>query len=144
MGTQRHLPDLFRKVQLLLRRVCDADLQPYGLSFSQFAVLRAVAEHPDASPTGVAGTSGMSKQAVHQVLGGLRAAKLVTAAEPAPGRGQRVELAETGRLLLTTATDVVNRAEQRMLAGIAIEDRDQLTMLLIRCVENLEIPSRSP
>jgi DNA-binding MarR family transcriptional regulator len=138
MATERHSVDLIRKLQLLLRRVCDAELQPYGLSFAQFAVLRAVAESPDASLARLAGCWGMSRQAVHQVLHGLRAASLVVAAEPAPFRGRPVGLTAAGRLLLATATDVVDRAEERMLAGIAPHDRDHLTVLLRRCIDNLE------
>ena len=39
---------------------------------------------------------------------------------------------------LTTATDIVDRVEERMLADITPEDRRTLTMLLRRCVDNLE------
>jgi DNA-binding MarR family transcriptional regulator len=144
MAAERHPRDLVRRVYLLLRRVCDVELQPYGLSFAQFAVLRAVAQHPQASLTRLAGCSGMRKQAVHQVLRGLRAASLVAVVEPTRGPGQRVELAAAGRLLLATATDVVDRAEDRMLAGIAPQERDRLTMLLQRCAENLETPQPPP
>jgi DNA-binding MarR family transcriptional regulator len=144
MATEHPPIELIRKLQLLLRRVCDAELQPHGLSFSQFVVLRAVAECPDASLAGLAGCSGMSKQAVHQTLQGLRAAALVAAVEPAQFRGRPVELAPAGRLLLATAVDVVDRTRERMLAGIAPQDRDRLTMLLRRCVENLETPQPPP
>jgi DNA-binding MarR family transcriptional regulator len=144
MATEHRSMDLIRKLQLLLRRVCDAELQPYGLSFSQFVVLRAVAECPDASLAGLAGCSGMSKQAVHQVLHGLRAASLVAAVKPIQYRGRPVELTATGGLLLSTATDVMERAEERMLAGISLEDRDRVTLLLRRCIQNLETPHRSP
>jgi|tagenome__1003787_1003787.scaffolds.fasta_scaffold20960487_3 DNA-binding MarR family transcriptional regulator len=145
MGPQTIVIDLVRKIQLVLRRVCDADLHPHGLSFSQFAVLRAVAEHPGGSLSALARSSGMSKQAVHQMLGGLRAASLVTAAERDQGLGRSVELAPAGRLVLQAATQVMDEAEERMLAGIAVHDRDQLVMLLRRCVENLETtPPRHP
>jgi DNA-binding MarR family transcriptional regulator len=140
MATEHDPSDLIREVHFLLRRVCDAVLQPYGLSFSQFAVLRAVAEHPDASLNGLTRCSGMRKQGVHQVLRGRRAASPVAAAEPTQDRGQPVELTAAGRLLLITATEAVDRAEERMLAGIAPQDRDRLTMLLRRCVENLRTP----
>jgi DNA-binding MarR family transcriptional regulator len=138
MARKCHPRDLIRKIHLLLRRQCDAELQPYGLSFSQFAVLRAVALHPDATLTKLAGCSGMSKQAVHQALRGLRAASLVTAADAAVGLGQPIELAAAGQQLLTTATDVVDRVEERMLADITPEDRRTLTMLLRGCIDNLE------
>jgi DNA-binding MarR family transcriptional regulator len=144
MAGERHPRDLIRKVHFLLRRVCDVELQPYGLSFAQFVVLRAVAEHPDASLTRLAERSGMRKQAVHQVLRGLRAASLVAAAEPTRGPGQRVELAAAGRVRLATGTAVVDRTEDRMLAGISVQDRDRLTMLLQRCGENLETPQPQP
>jgi DNA-binding MarR family transcriptional regulator len=135
--------DLIRKVHFRLRSVCDAELQSYGLSFSQFVVLCVVAEHPGASLAGLARCTGMSKQAVHQVLRGLRAASLVAAAEPAQGLDQPVGLTAAGQLLRATATGVVDRAEERMLAGIAARDRDRLTVLLRRCVENLQAPQPS-
>src|SRR3954454_19617071 len=138
MARERHPRDLIRKIHLLLRRQCDAELQPYGLSYSQFAVLRAVALHPDATLTELAGYSGMSKQAVHQALRGLRAASLVTAADAAVGVGQPIELVAAGQQLLTTATDVVDRVEERMLADITREDRRTLTILLRGCIDNLE------
>jgi DNA-binding MarR family transcriptional regulator len=138
MASERHPRDLIRKIHLLLRRQCDAELQPYGLSFSQFAVLRAVALHPDATLTELAGCSGMSKQAVHQALRGLRAASLVTAANADVGLGQPIELVAAGQQLLTTATDVVDRVEEHMLADITPEDRRTLTMLLRGCIDNLE------
>jgi DNA-binding MarR family transcriptional regulator len=138
MGTQTILINLVRRLQLVLRRVCDADLHPHGLSFSQFAVLRAVAEHPGGSLSTLARYSGMSKQAVHQMLGGLLAASLVMVAERDQGLGQSVELVPAGRIVVQAATQVVDEAEERMLAGITVRDRDQLAMLLRRCVENLE------
>ena len=52
-----------------------------------------------------------------------------------------VELTAAGRLILATATDVVDRAEERMLAGIAAQDRDRLAMLLQYCVDNLQTPA---
>jgi DNA-binding MarR family transcriptional regulator len=138
MARERHPRDLIRKNHLLLRRQCDAELQAYGLSFSQFAVLRAVALQPDATLTELAGCSGMSKQAVHQALRGLRAGSLVKAAGATGGLGQPVELVAAGQQLLTTATDAVDRVEERMLADITPEDRRTLTMLLQGCIDNLE------
>jgi DNA-binding MarR family transcriptional regulator len=138
MVTELHSVDLIKKLALLLHRICDAELQPWGLTCTQFLVLRAVAESPDASLARLAESWGISRQAVHQVLRELRAASLVVTAERAQGRGRPVELAAAGQLLLATATDVVNRAEERMLAGIAPHDRDLLATLLHRCIDNLE------
>jgi DNA-binding MarR family transcriptional regulator len=137
MLTDHNPSRLIRKVQLLLRRMCDAELQQCGLSFSQYAVLQAIADHQGASLTGLARCCGISKQAVHQVLRGLRAASLV-AVESSPDRAQPVELTAEGVLQLVTATDAVNRAAERMLAGIAPRNRNQLAALLRRCAENLE------
>ena len=44
--TERSIGYLVKRVQQALRRRCDAALKPTGLSMAQYAVLRALAEHP--------------------------------------------------------------------------------------------------
>ncbi len=41
---------LIKRVQQSLRRRCDAALRPTGLSMAQYAVLRALADHPERRP----------------------------------------------------------------------------------------------
>jgi hypothetical protein len=43
---------LVKRVQQGLRRRCDTALKPTGLSMSQYALLRALHDHPDASAPG--------------------------------------------------------------------------------------------
>src|SRR3990170_3911780 len=45
---------LIKRVQQSLRRQCDAALRPTGLSMAQYAALRALADHPDASASELA------------------------------------------------------------------------------------------
>ena len=47
---------LVKRVQQGLRRRCDAALKPTGLSMAQYALLRALHDHPDASGGGRDGT----------------------------------------------------------------------------------------
>jgi|SRR4051812_2166102 DNA-binding MarR family transcriptional regulator len=139
MVAEHHLGELIRKVHLRLRRLCDAELSRHGLTFSQFVVLCAVAERPDASLAELADRTGMSRQAVHQALRRLHAAALV-ATEDSGGLDRSIELTAAGQLVMVTAIAVVHRAEEHMLAGIAADDRDRLAILLQRCIENLQEP----
>jgi len=45
---------LVKRVQQSLRRRCDAALRPTGLSMAQYAALRALTDHPDASASELA------------------------------------------------------------------------------------------
>jgi DNA-binding MarR family transcriptional regulator len=140
MVAEHHPGELIRKVHLRLRRLCDAELSRHGLTFSQFVVLSAVAEHPDASLAELADRTGMSRQAAHQALRRLHAAALVAVADSGQGLDQSIELTAAGQLVMVTAIAVVCRAEEHMVAGIAADDRDRLAILLGHCIENLQIP----
>jgi DNA-binding MarR family transcriptional regulator len=127
-----------KRVQQLLRQACDEELRPTGLSMSQYAVLRALADHPGASSAELARLCFVTRQSLQDVLGGLRAADLVTVAERAgSGRARPVALTSTGRTRLRTAEGAVSVVEQRMLTGLAPREQQQLTALLTICAENL-------
>ena len=55
-----------------------------------------------------------------------------------PGLRRLIQPTFGGPAAPDTATDVVDRAEERMLADITPEDRRTRTMLLRRCIHNLE------
>ena len=66
-----------KQVQQLLRHAGDDALRTTGLSVSQYAVLRALADLPGASSAEVARRCFVTRQSLADVLGGLRAAELV-------------------------------------------------------------------
>ncbi|MFI5609598.1 MarR family winged helix-turn-helix transcriptional regulator [Amycolatopsis sp. NPDC051903] len=130
---------LVKRAQQALRQACDEDLRPIGLSMSQYAVLRALADHPGASSAELARRCFVTRQSLRDVLGGLRTAGLVTVAEKAStGRARPVTLTRPGTAQLKAAEQVVFDAEERMLTGLSPTERRRLAELLRRCAENLD------
>src|ERR1700744_6814967 len=90
---ERSVGYLVKRVQQGLRRRCDAALKPTGISMAQYAVLHALAEHPDASAAELARLCFVTRQSLQDVLTGLRAADLVQNADAEPrGRAQSLAL----------------------------------------------------
>ncbi|MCV7102651.1 MarR family winged helix-turn-helix transcriptional regulator [Mycobacterium palustre] len=130
---------LVKRVQQNLRRRCDAALKPIGLSMSQYAVLRALHDHPDASASELARLCFVTRQSVRDVLGGLTAAGLVALSDhQARGRAQALQLTPLGLRRLKSSHAAVEAVEAEMLHGIPASARKQLAGLLERCAENLE------
>lgn len=130
---------LVKRVQQAFRRRSDASLQAVGVSMSQYAVLRALADHPDASAAELARLCFVTRQSLSDVLTGLRASKLVeTAAAPPRGRARALQLTAAGRGLLAAADQAVMAVDAAMTAGLTKADRRQLATMLTQCAENLE------
>ena len=70
--TEEGVGYLVKRVQQSLRRRCDAALRPTGLSMAQYVVLRALADHQDASAAELARRCFVTRQSLQDVLGGLR------------------------------------------------------------------------
>jgi hypothetical protein len=87
--TESSVGYLIKRVQLALRRACDAALKSTGLSMAQHAMLRSLADHPDASAAELARLCFVTRQSLQDVLNSLRSAGLVEAADAPPqGRAQ--------------------------------------------------------
>jgi DNA-binding MarR family transcriptional regulator len=129
---------LVKRAQLALNQACTDRLRPLELSMSQYAVLRALDDHPGASSAELARITFVTRQSLRDVLGGLRSAGLVTVAEQATtGRARPVALTASGRTKLRAADELVAEAEARMLDGMSGSDQLQLAALLLTCVANL-------
>jgi DNA-binding MarR family transcriptional regulator len=130
---------LVKRVQQALRRRCDAALKPTGLSMAQYAVLRALHDHPDASASELARLCFVTRQSLRDVLSGLRAAGLVALSDTqAPGRARALQLTPHGLGHLKKSHATVEGVEADMLHGIPVAARRELAALLLRCAENLE------
>jgi DNA-binding MarR family transcriptional regulator len=129
---------LVKRAQLALNQACTDRLRPLELSMSQYAVLRALDDHPGASSAELARITFVTRQSLRDVLGGLRSAGLVTVAEQATtGRARPVALTASGRTKLHVADELVAEAEMRMLDGMSGADQRRLAALLLTCVANL-------
>lgn len=108
---------------------------------AQYAVLRALADHPKASAAELARLCFVTRQSLHDVLAGLRAAGLVETVDAPPrGRARSLRLTRLGSRRLAAGSDAVFGVETAMLQGISSAERRRATRLLTRCAENLENP----
>ncbi|GHF53404.1 DNA-binding MarR family transcriptional regulator [Amycolatopsis bartoniae] len=129
---------LVKQVQQAFHRACEERLRPLGLSMSQYAVLRALADVPGASSAELARRTFVTRQSLRDVLAGLRAAGLVNvASRPTSGRALPVTLTEDGRSLLVQAQEIVLDVDDRMTAGLAPAEVRRLVSLLEVCAQNL-------
>jgi DNA-binding MarR family transcriptional regulator len=137
--TQGAVGYLVKRVQQSLRRRCDTALRPTGLSMAQYAALRALADHPDASASELARLCFVTRQSLQDLLAGMRSAGLVVDADAPPrGRSQSLRLTKLGRSRLAAAHDAVADVEISMVKGIPTRQRSELAAALKRCAENLE------
>jgi DNA-binding MarR family transcriptional regulator len=129
---------LIKRAQQALHQVCTDRLRPLELSLSQYAVLRALADHPGASSAELARITFVTRQSLRDVLSGLRSAGLVTVAEQAStGRARPVTLTPPGRAKLHAAEDLITEVETQMLGDLSADQQRYLADLLRTCVDNL-------
>ncbi len=129
--------DRVKQLQQLLRHAGDDALRSIELSVSQYAVLRALADHPGASAAEVARRCFVTRQSLADVLGGLRAAELVVPDPAGHGRSRPTILTATGRARLDAAERTMAGVEERMLAGLSAREVATLAELLGVCAANL-------
>jgi len=129
---------LIKRAQQALHQACTDRLRPAELSMSQYAVLRALDDHPGASSAELARITFVTRQSLRDVLGGLQSAGLVTVAEQAStGRARPVTLTPSGRTRLKVAEDLITQVEAQMLGTLPSDQRRHLADLLRTCVDNL-------
>ncbi|MDT5095871.1 MAG: hypothetical protein QOH60_5234 [Mycobacterium sp.] len=137
--TERAVGYLVKRVQQALRRSCDAALKPAELSMAQYAVLRALADHPDASASELARLCFVTRQSLQDVLAGLRSSGLVAPADrPLRGRARSLRLTVSGRRRLAVGEEAISHVESAMLRDIPAARRRELAGLLTACADNLE------
>lgn len=130
---------LVKRVQQSLRRQCDAALRPSGLSMAQYAALRALSDHPEASASELARLCFVTRQSVQDLLAGLRSAGFVRDAKTPPrGRARSLELTPAGAKRMTAAHAAVMGVNSTMLQGVSTNAQLQIAKALTRCAENLE------
>jgi DNA-binding MarR family transcriptional regulator len=136
---ERAIGYLVKRVQQSLRRRCDTALRPTGVSMAQYAALRALADHPEASASELARLCFVTRQSLQDLLTGMRSAGLVEDADaPRRGRAQSLQLTKLGRSTLAAAHSAVIAVETAMVNGIRPTARDELARALALCAENLE------
>jgi DNA-binding MarR family transcriptional regulator len=136
---ERSIGYLVKRVQQGLRRQCDAALKATGISMAQYATLRALDEHPEASAAELARLCFVTRQSLQDVLTGLRTAGLIENADAEPrGRAQSLALTRQGSRRLRAAHEAVFAVEAVMLRGISPRERRSVAEALLSCAKNLE------
>lgn len=128
-----------KRAQHALHSTMEGELRDCGLSVSQYACLEILAARPRISNADLARDAFVSRQAMHQLLTGLKAAGLVSAV--GQGRSQRYALTAEGRTRLRTASSTAAAIEQRMIATLSRAEREQLHRQLSICATALDSPN---
>jgi len=114
-----------------LRTAMEASLRPLGLSVPQYSCLEILGARPEISNADLARGVFVTRQAMHQLLGGLQDAGFVGAA--GQGRVQRYSLTPEGQRTVKAASAAVAAVEERMLSGLEPAERTRLRSDLERC-----------
>lgn len=129
---------LIKQVDQTFRRSCEERLREVGLSMSQYAVLRALADAPGAPAAELARRTFVTRQSLRDVLAGLTTAGLASiATRPTAGRALPITLTDAGQTLLDRADAIVLDVEERMIAGLPPGEVHRLASLLTACARNL-------
>ncbi|MEU7740556.1 MarR family transcriptional regulator [Nonomuraea sp. NPDC049158] len=138
MDVRQRVGYLVKQVSQAFRGACEERLREIGLSMSQYAVLRALADAPGAPAAELARRTFVTRQSLRDVLAGLTRAGLVSVAtQPTSGRALPVTITDAGQSLLDQAHSVVLDVEERMITDLPPGDVEQLASLLTACAQNL-------
>jgi DNA-binding MarR family transcriptional regulator len=106
---------------------------------AQYAAMRALADHPEASASELARLCFVTRQSLQDLLAGLRSAGFVRDAKiPPRGRARSLEVTTAGAKRLAQAHIAVMSVDSTMLQGVPESAQRQLAALLSRCANNLE------
>jgi DNA-binding MarR family transcriptional regulator len=94
-----------------LRTAMEASLRSFALSVPQYSCLEHLDARPDISNADLARGVFVTRQAMHQLLGGLQEAGLVSAV--GQGRVQRYSLTTEGQRIIVAASAAVAAVEER-------------------------------
>lgn len=124
-----------KRAQAALRSSMDVALRAHELSVPQYACLELLTHHPGSTNADLARGAFVSRQAMHQLLGGLRAACLIES--EGEGRKERFALTRAGERRLQAASRAVAAVEERMLAPLSDAGRTRLHADLLSCADAL-------
>jgi DNA-binding MarR family transcriptional regulator len=123
----------------------EAVLRPLGMSITHYSCLELLAQRPGLSNSELARGAFVSRQAMNVLLQSLERDGFVSRPEQASeGRVLPTRLTELGRSRLAEASAAVRGVEDRMRSDLDGGEREQLRVLLGRCVSALEGPDPEP
>jgi DNA-binding MarR family transcriptional regulator len=129
---------LLKQAQSLLRVRMEEALRPLGLTVSQYSCLHHLRSEPGISAAVLARNTFMTRQSMSALLQQLLDRGLVARPEhPDSGRALPTKLTPAGAEALDAAQSLVDGVEQRMLTGVAPDDRNVLARALGACAAAL-------
>ncbi|TXK18690.1 MarR family winged helix-turn-helix transcriptional regulator [Homoserinibacter sp. GY 40078] len=129
---------VLKQAQSLLHLRMEEALKPLGLTVSQYSCLHHLRREPGISAATLARRTFVTRQSMNTMLRQLADRGIVRRPEqPDSGRALPTVLTAAGDEALDRAQELVDRVEQRMLAGLTAFDRVALTHALEQCVSSL-------
>lgn len=125
-----------KRAATALRMTMDAELRAHNVTVPQYACLELLAHRPDQTNAELARGAFVSRQAMHQLLTGLRSAGLVLG--QGTGRHTVFTITGEGRRRLVGASTAVADVDERMLSPLTVTQRRQLRASLNKCIDALE------
>ncbi len=124
---------LLHRVHLALRNEVTATvLDPINLAFPQYLCMRVLSHYPGRSNAELARDMNVSPQAMNMVLRALQDRGLVTRpASVSSGRSLPAQLTREGMELLKRTDAGVRAAEQRLMANLTGEQRQEFKRILV-------------
>ncbi|WEO77121.1 MarR family transcriptional regulator [Cryobacterium sp. SO2] len=136
---------LLKEAASALRSAMEAVLRPLEMSVTHYSCLELLAQRPGLSNSELARGAFVSRQAMNVLLQALERDGFVTRPEQASeGRVLPTRLTDLGRSRLAVASAAVRGVEDRMRSDLDGSEREQLRLLLARCVASLTAPTPEP
>lgn len=127
-----------KETQSVLRSRMDEALRPLGLTTPQYACLELLGRSPGASNSELARGAFVTRQTMNTLLHSLQDRNLVErSASPVGGRALPTALTKEGQLLLSSAATLIEAIEEKMVAGLSIQQREDLHEFLSQCITSL-------
>ncbi len=136
---------LIRRAQQIAVAIFMEECADYDLTPVQYAALEAIAANRDLDATRLSYLIALDRSTIGTVLERLEAKGLVERAPSADDRRvKRLRIRPAGRRLLAAVDEAVERAQQRIVAPLAADERRVFLQLLARLVECNNELSRAP
>ncbi len=135
----RAFRDVFRRASRVARERTDRVLAGHGVRVGQQIVLEALWREDGLTPGELARRIGVETPTVVRGVGRMETAGLVVRRDdPRDGRLVRVYLTQRGRDLEEIIPQAEDAVMEEAFSGFSIKEREQLTRLLSRVLENLQ------
>ncbi len=134
-----------RRLQQIAVAIFLQETEHHGITPVQFAALQAVANQPGLDQRSLARSIGFDTSTIAGVIDRLEARGLMRRNASADDRRVRLlTLTDAGHQLLAAVQPDMLRAQQRMLAPLPADDREQFMRMLRTLVESNNEWSRAP